>query len=120
MTSLTVSDKPCLELIKLNNDGNTNNYSEWAVKSKLKLKAYNLWKYFEGPDSTPPAILKLKAAHQIQGKDKDSNNAVITVPGNKKDVENASKAAEPWLNNNTKALSLIVKSLPPSKLHLVK
>lgn len=71
-------------------------------------------------DSTPPAIPKLKAAHQIQGKDKDSNNAVITVPGNKKDVENALKAAEPWLNNNTKALSLIVKSLPPSKLHLVK
>ena len=89
--SPTLPEKNCLDLTKLTDDGRTNNYAEFKYKAMLKMKAYNHWRYIEGPESVPPAIPDLRKARKVKGKDDNGNDVTITIPGNEVEVEEAMK-----------------------------
>ena len=116
----TSSEKTRLKLTKLTDDGRVNNYAEFEYKAMLKMKAYDQWKYIEGPESEPPPIPELRKARKIKGRDDNGREVTVTVPGNEIEVEEAKKQAGPWKLGNAKALSLIVEAIPQSKIHLIK
>ncbi|KAF9023528.1 hypothetical protein BDZ89DRAFT_955539, partial [Hymenopellis radicata] len=105
--------------IKVEEDG-TNNYSEFKRKAELDLDAAGYWRYVDGPDYKPAAIPELRQTVQIQGLDSTGATATITVPGNEADVEAAKKAAEAWLLADKRALSIIIKAVPITKLFVVR
>jgi hypothetical protein len=43
-------------LPKLLDNGSDNNYGEWEIKASRTLSLLNLWKYIEGPDSSPSVL----------------------------------------------------------------
>lgn len=58
-----------IELIKIKEEGDTNNYGEFKAKAKLKLLDLELWKYIDGPSSVPPAIPALVKRKDIEARD---------------------------------------------------
>jgi hypothetical protein len=109
-----------LELVKIIDNGEINNYAEFEIKSKYELDAHDLWKYIDGPESTAPAIPRLIKAKTMKGRDVNGVEHTITIPGNEDDVKRAKDDAEPWMAENKKTLALIVKAVPVAKLYLVK
>jgi gag-polypeptide of LTR copia-type len=79
------------ELPKIIDDNVDNNYGEWVFKSHLKLLSWDLWKYVEGPDSTPPAIPSLR-----------------------------NKDAAPWMAANNTTLSKIASAVPSDQIYLIQ
>ncbi|KAF9030097.1 hypothetical protein BDZ89DRAFT_949953, partial [Hymenopellis radicata] len=104
--------------IKVEEDG-TNNYSEFKRKAELDLDAAGYWRYVDGPDYKPPVIPELRQTMQVQGFDSAGAAATVTVPGNEADVEAARKKAEAWLLADKRALSIIIKAIPITKLFVV-
>jgi gag-polypeptide of LTR copia-type len=79
------------ELPKIVDDNIDNNYGEWVFKSHLKLLSWDLWKYVEGPDSTPPAVPSLR-----------------------------NKDAAPWMAANNTMLSKIASAVPSDQIYLIQ
>ena len=48
------ADARKVRLIKIEDNGNDNNYNYWASCAKDRLEQLRLWKYIEGPESEPP------------------------------------------------------------------
>ena len=107
-------------LAKLNDDGEQNDYAHWIIKAKLKLRSLELWKYIEGPDSTPPVIPALVPTVTRQAKSTATNTMIeIRDEGNESIVNLAKKVAEPWLAGDLAALELIVEAVPTQKVAVV-
>lgn len=108
------------QLAKLNDDGNQNDYARWIVKSKLKLRSLDYWKYIEGDESTPPTIPVLIPTTTRKSRDTKTNQMVeVTDDGNEADVEKAKKDAEPWYTGDLTALEMIVDAVPSHKVSVV-
>jgi hypothetical protein len=118
-THLTDKEPKKLELIKIVEEGDTNNYAEFATKSEAKLRAYGKWRHVVGPTAVAPTVPKLIPDRQFKAKDPDTGEEKTFVEkGNKEDVEKARAEAEPWRLENIKVLSLILDSVPPNRLYL--
>ena len=109
-----------LELPKIVDDGNHNNYGEWEIKSYYKLREWDLLKYIEGDTSQPPVIPSLRQTVTHRGVDGNGHLTTIHVPGNLAEHEQAVNDAAPWMAGNNTALARIVEAVPGHKLHVVK
>jgi hypothetical protein len=108
------------ELPKLTDDGTNNNYGEWKTKSFHKLREWDLLKYIEGPNSTPPTIPSLRETITYHGVDDNNQLSTVHVLGNATEHQQAVIDAQPWMTGNNVALSRIVASIPSHQLHLVQ
>ncbi|KAI0087256.1 hypothetical protein BDY19DRAFT_893441, partial [Irpex rosettiformis] len=107
-------------LEKLVDDGSKNNYGEWIGVAKSKLMLLHLWKYISGPESTPPAVPALIEDVRIQATDEETNEIRWFIQkGNKAEVEEATKKAEPWREGNLAARTILLEALPSEKRSLV-
>ena len=79
-----------IELTKIVEEGDTNNYNEFEMKAVAKLKAHGYWKYIEGPRAVPPTIPKLIPERRFKAKDPDTGQEKEFVElGNRQEVEKA-------------------------------
>jgi arsenate reductase-like glutaredoxin family protein len=110
-----------IKLTKIDDDGKSNNYGEFEVKSKSKLDAAGLWEYIGGEKAVAPHIPILREDTQITGNNSITGEEVtVVVPGNKVDIEEAKKRAGPWNQTNKHILSLIINAVPTPKLYLIQ
>ena len=87
MASLTADkESKRFELIKIVDNGETNNYAEFEIKSRFELDANDLWKYIDGPKAVSPVIPKLTKARSTRGKDENGVERTIYFPGNEVEV----------------------------------
>jgi gag-polypeptide of LTR copia-type len=107
-------------LSALTDDGNNNNYNEWATKSRHSLKTWGLWKYIEGPHSIAPVIPPLREAKEITAPDKDGVSHTVFLGDNSEIHQKKTEEAEPWTEANDLVLSKIINATPHSQLHLVE
>lgn len=108
------------ELPKIIDNNVNNNYGEWAFKSQLKLQGWDLWKYIEGPESTPPDIPPLREPMIVQATDSRGVTQDLETHGNAKEREEKIKEAAPWMAANTSALSKIASAVSSDQIHLVQ
>lgn len=109
-----------IELTKLVEVGEDNNYAEFEIKSQVKLEVCDLWKYIEGPEAEAPTIPALVPTRTVTKKGPDGTEIVWPQQGNEEEVEEAKKRAEPWYRETRRVKSLIVDALPQHRLYLVK
>jgi hypothetical protein len=108
------------ELPKLTDDSFINNYSDWSSKCYHSLRTWGLWKYIEGPTSTPPAIPPLVEATVVVGTDSDGVRREVTLPGNNDERERRIRDAQPWMGANDLTLNKLVSATPELQMHLVE
>ncbi len=107
-------------LEKLVDDGSSNTYGEWVGVAKSKLQLLRLWKYITGPESSPPTIPRLIKDARFQAVEESSGQRKWFVQkGNKDDVEEATKKAEPWFEGNLAARTILLEALPSEKRSLI-
>ena len=106
------------KLPKLIDNGTTNNYGEWKMKSYYKLRNWDLLKYIEGPESTPLFIPPLCHLTKVHGLDENNTITTVRVLGNEDEHRQAIADAQPWMAGNNNVLAHIVASLPTTQLHL--
>ena len=107
-------------LSTLKDDGNDNNYNEWATKSRHSLKTWGLWKYIEGPHSIPPTIPPLRTAEEVTGADKEGVRHTVILDDTTEAHQQKTKEAEPWTEANDLVHTKIINSTPHSQLHLIE
>jgi hypothetical protein len=107
-------------LPKLTDDGNNNNYGDWATKAFHNLRTWNLWKYIEGPTSVAPIIPTLTQPQTHHGVDDHGNIVTVHVPGNQTEYDDAVKEAQPWTDANNLCLTKIINAVPSHRMHLIK
>jgi hypothetical protein len=100
------------ELLKLIDDGNTNNYGEWKMKSYHKLCEWDLLKYIEGPTSDPPIISPLREARDYHSINEFNVIATIWDLSNIDEHCQALINTQPWMTGNNIALAWIVTAIP--------
>ena len=83
------------QLSKLTNDGINNNYGEWETRAFHSFWTWDLWKYIEGKQSTPPVIPPLTERHTYHSVDDQNQLATVHVSGNRAKHETAIRNAEP-------------------------
>ena len=108
------------QLSKLTDDSINNNYGEWETKAFHSFRTWDLWKYIEGPNSTPPVIPVLHEDQTHHGVDNNNALATVHVRGNRAEYNQAVRNAQPWMAANNLCLSKIVHAVPTHQLHLVK
>ena len=108
------------QLPKLSDDGNNNNYGEWETKAYHILRSWDLLKYIEGEESTPPVIPTLRQEQTYDGYNDAQQLTRIRVSGNKDAYDAAVAKAVPWTTSNNLCLSKIVNAVPNIQLHLVR
>lgn len=119
--SVANDEKTPKKLVKLVDDGNTNNYNSFVINAKLKLTELGLWKYIEGPESIPPVVPDLVPTRQVQGTDPATGNVqVINVAGNEGAVLRGRRALEPWKAGDGITRCLIYEALPDDQIEIVK
>jgi hypothetical protein len=107
--------------VKIIEDGDTNNYTEFEIKSRTKLTAYHgYWKHIEGPESNPPVIPQLKPKRTFVVKDQNGVDQNFVQVGNEDEVAKAKQEAQPWFETDMKVFSLIMDAVPSKRLYLVK
>ncbi|KAF8468072.1 hypothetical protein DFH94DRAFT_638602, partial [Russula ochroleuca] len=90
-------------------------------KSHLKLLSWDLWKYIEGPESTPPTIPDLREETVLKATDADNGQAKkFRLSGNAKEHQQKLKEAAPWMASNNTMLSKIASATPSDQLHLIQ
>lgn len=105
------------KLPKLIVKGNTHNYGEWSIQSKIQLLGQGLWKYVVGPESNPPVIPFLRQPFTQHRIDKHGAENEFNVPGNKQQQQKAIDNAKPWMEKNDYTRTVICKSLNNRQLH---
>ncbi|KAI0826156.1 hypothetical protein BC629DRAFT_1604338 [Irpex lacteus] len=119
MDTFTHFDKR-FSLEKLTDDGTTNTYGSWVGVAKSKLQLLNLWKYISGPESVAPVIPKLVADTRFEATEESSGEKKWFIQkGNKDEVEEATKKAEPWARGNLAARTVLLEALSPEKRSLI-
>lgn len=119
MDTFTHFDKR-FSLEKLTDDGTTNTYGTWVGVAKSKLQLLNLWKYISGPESVAPVIPKLIADARFEATEESSGEKKWFIQkGNKDEVEEATKKAEPWARGNLAARTVLLEALSPEKRSLI-
>ena len=108
------------DLPKIIDNGESNNYAEWKTRSCRKLHGWGLWKYIEGPDSTPPEIPILQQTTIQKGKDKQGVIQEFTIDGNSAKYDKKTEEAKPWLAGNELTLDKIIDAMPSEILPLVQ
>lgn len=108
------------DLPKIINNGESNNYAEWKTRPCRKLRGWGLWKYIEGPDSTPPEIPILRQTTIRKGKDKQGVIQEFTIDGNSAEYDKKTEEAKPWLAGNELTLDKIIDATPSEILPLVQ
>lgn len=108
------------ELPELTDDGTYNNYAEWELKSHYQLLVCGLWKYIDGPKSTPPDVPPLLEKGTFQGRDDSGCMQTVYVARNKDEHQEKKQIFDRWMVGNDIALARIVLALPVTPLHLVK
>lgn len=110
-----------IELLKLRDEGDTNNYGEFETKAKLKLLDLDLWKYIQGPLSIPPVIPALVKKRDIEAPDAHTGvKRTVTIEGNEAEVDAAVKAAAPWKKGDLRARRLITEAVPQTKISIIR
>ena len=117
-----VNDHECEEcdLPKLVDDGTFNDYGTWSIKSHCQLRSCGLWKYIEGPESTPPAVPLLRETERFRGIDASSCMKTVYVAGNGDEQQQKTQDFDRWMRGNDIALAKIVLSIPDTRLFLVR
>ena len=108
------------DLPKLIDDGNDNNYGEWRIKSYFMLRAWDLWKYIEGPESAPPILPALRETVTHCGIDDSGCMQTFYVDGNHAEYQQKIEESKPWMDANNLALTTIVNAVPSSQIHVVE
>jgi hypothetical protein len=115
-SSIKIGDK----LPKLENDGTTNNYGEWTIQAQADLESWDLWKYIDGPSSTPPTVPALRddVTHECT----ETNGTVTSfhIPGNAEAHDKILKDSQPWLAQDKIARARIFRALSGGQLHVVR
>ena len=96
---------------------NQGSRSNWA---QLKLQGWDLWKYIEGPESTPPNIPPLREPMIVEATDSNGVTQELQTHGNAKEREEKIKEAAPWTAANITALSKIASAIPSDQIYLVQ
>ena len=78
-----------LQLPKLINDSQNNNYGEWETKAYHVLCSWDLLKFIEGLEANPPPILPLRANQSFHGTTDEGVVTTIHVQGNKEEHDKA-------------------------------
>jgi hypothetical protein len=115
----------CGELEEIFDDGTNNNYGEWKIKSRFKLRSWDLWKYIEGPESEPPVIPALAETVARRGSSTDDSGHTKTLHVQGSSAEEHKQkteesGGEPWMAANNLALAKIVCAVPGAQMHLVE
>lgn len=108
------------DLPKLIDDGNDNNYGEWKIKSYYMLRAWDLWKYIEGPESAPPIIPALRETATHCGIGVSGCKQTFYVDGNHAEYQQKTEESKPWMDANDLALTTIVNAVPSLQIHVVE
>ena len=108
------------DLPKLIDDGNDNNYGEWKIKSYYMLRAWDLWKYIEGPESAPPIIPALRETVTHCGIGVSGCKQTFYVDGNHAEYQQKAQESKPWMDANDLALTTIVNAVPSLQIHVVE
>lgn len=95
------------ELPQIVDDGTNNNYDEWETKSYHKLRSWDLWKYIDGPESTPPIT---PVTRRMSAR----------IEKNSAECQENTDVSRLWTAANNLALSKIVSAVPGTRIHLVK
>jgi hypothetical protein len=96
------------ELPKIVDDGANNNYDEWETKSYHKLRSWDLWKYIDGPESTPfITLVTCNTSGRVRTRIDEKSAEKID-------------ASKLWTAANNLALSKIVSAVPGTQIHLVR
>jgi len=115
---MPISAAYCGELDEIFDDGTSNNYGEWKIKSRFALRSWDLWKYIEGPESEPPDVPAIRET--VTGPDASGQIITIYLEGNNAGPQQRTEEAAPWMVGNNLALAKIVRAVPSSQLHLVE
>ncbi|KAF8462337.1 hypothetical protein DFH94DRAFT_699801 [Russula ochroleuca] len=99
-------------LPKLFDNDNDNNYGEWETKASQTLSLWDLWKYIEGPESTPPVIPAICKAAVHHGEDENGYIVTVHVWSNKDKHDKAITDAAPWTAGNILCLTKIINAVP--------
>lgn len=91
------------------------------MKLQVHLHGWGLWKYICGPESKPPVIPPLREGTVHKGRS-EGNSTIQTfyVNGNATECDAAITAAEPWMAQNSLALSTIYTGLFSRPLHRIQ
>lgn len=101
-----------LQLPKLINDSQNNNYGEWETKAYHVLCSWDLLKFIEGLEANPPPILPLRANQSFHGTTDKGVVTIVHVQGNKEEHDKAVTDTLPWITGNNLCLSKIVNTVP--------
>lgn len=107
-------------LPKLIDVDDNNNYGEWETKCFHLLQSWDLWKYIDGDEDTPPIIPTLRADATYHGTNDEGEISVAHIPSNAVERDAAIAAAKPWKDNNDLCLTKLVNAVPGNQIHLVK
>jgi hypothetical protein len=116
-----INDHKCEEcdLPKLVDDGTFNDYGTWTIKSHCQLRSCGLWKYIDGPESTPPVVPPLRETESFRGIDASSCMKTAYLAGNDDEQRQKTQDFDRWMLGNNIALAKIVLSIPDTRLFLV-
>jgi hypothetical protein len=63
-------------------DGTSNNFSEWQIKTCIALESMDMWDHIEGPDSNAPIIPPLRQSTRVTGFNRHGVEDTLYCPGN--------------------------------------
>ena len=107
------------DLLKIVDNETYNNYGEWKLKSFYQLRSWGVWKYIDGPESTPPVVPPLRKPATISGIGDSGCMMTLEVPGNEDEHPQKVKDYELWMVGNDRALCKIVNAVPGAQFFLV-
>ena len=117
-----INDHNCEEcdLPELADDGTFNDYGTWTIKSHCQLRSCDLWKFIDGPESTPPVVPPLRETESFRGIDASGCMRTVYVAGNDDEHRQKTEDFDRWMLGNGIALAKIVLSIPDKRLFLVR
>ena len=107
-------------LPKLLNIDDNNNYGGWEMKRFHLLQSWDLWKYIEGNQDTPPVIPPLHANATYHGMNDEGEISVAHIPSNAVKCDAAISVVKLWKDNKDLCLTKLVNAVPGNQIHLVK